>query len=83
MMMVLPQQLEDPFRRRLSRLRTRPFPAPAEVPDQASLCWVEGVCENVAPGVRSYEVGVVLHSTFAAEWPVAVHIPSALAGLRR
>jgi transcriptional regulator with XRE-family HTH domain len=82
MMMVLPRQLEDPFRRRLSRLRTRPFPALADIPEQARLCWIESVCENVFPGVRTYDVGVVLHSTFASEWPVTVHIPSALAGFR-
>lgn len=64
------------------------FPAYLETPPEAKLLLVE--FENPQVGTRPstkgpldwIDVVVPLHTSFAAEWPIQVHVPTALKGLR-
>jgi transcriptional regulator with XRE-family HTH domain len=72
----------DTFRLRLERERICPFPATTDIPREAELSWHEGLCPEIAAGVDRYDLCVVRHGSFASEWPVTVHIPDAIAGVR-
>ena len=82
MMRAEPLYYIERFDRRLEREGTRPFPAPEETPPLWALSWQSGICVEIAQGVASYELGMVLHGSLVSEWPITVHVPSALAGFR-
>jgi transcriptional regulator with XRE-family HTH domain len=82
MMRAEPLYYIERFDRRLEREGTRPFPAPEEIPPLQALSWQSGICVEIAQGVTRYELGMVLHGSLVSEWPITVHVPSALAGFR-